>query len=110
MRRPASSVSSDSMAEYPRHFPSHEVAIADAFRVRSLGEDGKGYVARMEVGEVTDLRADPGTTLALVLRRATLLPHEIVGNELPAALKGIQQGHRPIRPREGGRRADFHGG
>src|SRR5262249_1178838 len=44
----------------PRRFPAHEVAIPGALVVRTLTEHGEGDVARMKVGQLADLRCNPG--------------------------------------------------
>jgi hypothetical protein len=78
----------------PRHLPAHEVAVPGALFVRALAKHSEGDVARMNIGQLADLRCNPGAPLALLRRRVAGVPHEIVDNEHPASLKRVQQCHR----------------
>ena len=48
----------------PGHLPAHKVAIAGALFIRALAEHGEGDVARMNIGQLADLRCNPGAPLA----------------------------------------------
>src|SRR5262245_59865880 len=74
----------------PRHLPAHEVAVPDALFVRALAKRGVGNVARMNIAQFTDLRCNPGAALALLWRRLSGVPHEVIGDEDPASLKHVQ--------------------
>jgi hypothetical protein len=52
------------LGRVPRHLPAHEVAVPDAFFVRALAKRGVGDVARMNIGQLADLRSNPGAPLA----------------------------------------------
>src|SRR5437868_5705899 len=66
----------------PGHVPAHEVAVAAAFVVGTLTEDRERDVARVQVGQLRDLRGDPGAALALLRGRMAGVPHEVVGDQL----------------------------
>ena len=83
------------LGRVPRHLPAHEVAVPGALFVRALAKRGVGDVARMNIGQLADLRCNPGAPLALLRRRVAGLPHEVVGDEHPASLKHIQCCDRP---------------
>ena len=46
----------------PRHLPAHEVAVPGALFVRALAKRGVGDVARMNIGQLADLRCIPRCT------------------------------------------------
>ena len=48
----------------------------------------------MNIGQLADLRCNPGAPLALLRRRVAGVPHEVVGDEHPASLERVQQCHR----------------
>jgi len=73
-----------------RASPAHEVAIPGALFVRALAEHGEGDVARMNIGQLVNLRRNPGAPLALLRRRVAGVSHEVVGDEHPASLKRVQ--------------------
>jgi hypothetical protein len=50
----------------------------------------------MQVGQLRDLGGDPRAALALLGRRLTRVPHEVVGDELSAPFERFEQGERPI--------------
>jgi hypothetical protein len=83
-RRPTSSVLSKPRAEYQ----GSEVAVARAFLVWALAEHGEGDVPRMKVGQLADLRRNPGAPFALLRRRAARAPYKVISDEQPATLKG----------------------
>ena len=65
----------------------------EALLVAAFGhavDDGEGDVARMNIGQLADLRCNPGTPLGLLRRGTTGVPHEVVGDEHPASLKRVQ--------------------
>src|ERR1700720_2412014 len=66
------------LGRVPRHLPTHEVAVPGALFVRALAKRGVGDVARMNIGQLADLRCNPGAPLALLRRRVAGLPHEVV--------------------------------
>src|SRR6202023_2389629 len=66
------------LGRVPRHLPAHEVAVPGALFVRALAKRGVGDVARMNIGQLADLRCNPGAPLALLRRRVAGLPHEVV--------------------------------
>ncbi len=50
----------------------------------------------MQVGQLGDLGGDPRAALALLGRGpARHVPHEVVGDELPAPFERLEQGERP---------------
>ena len=56
----------------------------------------------MEAGQLTDLGGIECATFALLRRRATGTPHEIVSNQHLAAFERIQQRHRTLLSDERG--------
>jgi hypothetical protein len=52
----------------------------------------------MQVGQLRDLGGDPRAAFALLGRGPAGVPHEVVGDELPAALERVEQGERPAVP------------
>src|ERR1017187_1747892 len=60
----------------PGHVKAHEVAVAGALFVRALAERSVSDVARMNEGQLADLRGIEGAPLALLRRRAAGVPHE----------------------------------
>jgi hypothetical protein len=60
----------------------------------------------MKVGQLRDLRGNPGAPLALFRRGVAGVPHEVVGNEHLASLKRFQECHRPTFANE--RRGSIH--
>src|ERR1017187_9651732 len=57
------------LGRVPRHLPAHEVAVLGALFIRALAKRGVGDVARMNIGQHSDLRCNPGAPLALLRRR-----------------------------------------
>src|SRR5262249_43471768 len=88
------------LGRVPRHLPAHKAAVTGAFFVWALAEHREGNVTRMNVGQFAHLRCKEGAPLALFRCRATGVPHEIISDKHPAALKGIQQRHRPTLANE----------
>src|SRR5215472_13138538 len=78
------------LGRVPRHLPAHEVAVAGALFVRALAKYGEGDVAGMNIGQLSDLRCNPGAPLALLRRKMSGVPHKVVGDEHPASLKRVQ--------------------
>src|ERR1017187_5128049 len=74
----------------PGHLPAHKVAVPGALFVRALAERGVGDVARMNEGQLADLRCIERAPLALLRRRVACVPHEVVGDQHPASLKRVQ--------------------
>src|ERR1700691_2514095 len=74
----------------PGHLPAHEVAVTGALFVGTLTKRGVGDIARMNIGELANLRCNPRAPLALLRRRMAGVPHEVVSDELSASLKHIQ--------------------
>src|SRR5476649_2526833 len=66
------------LCRIPRHLPAHEVAVPGALVVRALAEHGVGHVARMNIGQLADLRCNPCAPLALLRCRVAGVPHEVV--------------------------------
>jgi hypothetical protein len=48
------------LGRVPRHLPAHEVAVPGALLVRALAKRGVGDVSRMNIGQLADLRCNPG--------------------------------------------------
>ena len=44
----------------------------------------------LNIGQLADLRCNPGAPLALLGRRVAGVPHEVVGDEHPASLKRVR--------------------
>src|SRR6185437_10339455 len=80
----------------PRHVPVHELTVAAALVVGALAEDREGDVPRMQVGQLGDLGGDPGAALALLGGGMAVPPHEVVGDQLPAALERLEQRDRTV--------------
>src|ERR1035438_7107598 len=96
------------LGRVPRHLPAHEVAVPGALFVRALAKRGVGDVARMNIGQLADLRCNPGAPLALLRRRVAGVPHEVVGDEHPASLERVEQRHRAMWANQLRGRIDFH--
>src|SRR3979409_2418699 len=80
--------------------PTRRPTRPDALFVRALAKSGVGDVARMNVGQLADLRRKEGAPLALLRRRVAGVPHEVVRDEQPAILKRVQQRHGPMLANE----------
>ena len=52
----------------------------------------------MQVGQLGDLGGAPRAAFALLGRGSAGVPHEVVGDELPASFERVEQGERPVRP------------
>ena len=52
----------------------------------------------MEVGQLRDVGGVEGAAFALLGRGSAGVPHEVVGDELPAPLERLEQGERPVWP------------
>ena len=74
----------------PGHLPAHEVAVPGALFVRALAECGVSDVARMNKGQLADLRRIEGLALALLRRRVAGVPHKVVGDEYSASFKHVR--------------------
>jgi hypothetical protein len=75
----------------PRHhIPPHEVAVAAALVVRALAEDGEGHVAGVQVRQLQRLAGEECAAFALVGSWQASVPHVVRGEQLSAALKGIE--------------------
>src|SRR5215469_10878514 len=94
-RRPTKRVSSVSWAEY------HGISQPMKSRYRALSSYGpwqktaKVTLREWNIGQLANLGRNPGAPLALLRRRVSGVPHEIVGDEHPTSLKCVQQCHFP---------------
>src|SRR6185437_16410446 len=79
-----------SSGRVPRHVPAHEVAVAAALVVGPLAERREGHVARMQVGQLTDLAVEEGAALALGFGGLVRVPHEEVRDQLASPLEYLQ--------------------
>ncbi len=52
----------------------------------------------MQVGQLRGLGGDPRAAFALLGRGSAGVPHEVVGDELPAPFERFEQGERPVGP------------
>ena len=95
-----------------RHVPAHEVVVADALVVGTRQKHRVGDVTSMKVGQLGNLGVAPRAALALLGRGSTWVPHEIIGDQLPAALEGVEQSDRSVRTRSarGGVHLDHRAG
>ena len=61
----------------------------------------------MKVGQLGDVRRAPGAALALLGRGMACVPHEVVRDQLRAALECVEQRDRAVGADERRRRVDF---
>src|SRR5215467_889947 len=92
----------------PGHLLAHEVAVTGALRVGTLTKHGKCGVTRMEIGQLADLRGNPGAPLALLRRGMAGVPHEIVRDELPTTFERVEKRQRTVRANQRDARVHLH--
>jgi len=85
------------LGRVPGHVPAHEVAVANALLEGALAQRGVGDVTRMQKRQLPNLPVVERAALALLGGRSAGVPHEVVGDELPAALECVQQRDRTVR-------------
>jgi hypothetical protein len=82
----------------PGHLPTQEGAISGALFVGTLAKHSESDVARMEIGQLADLRGDPSATFAPLRRRMAGVPDEVIGNQLPSGQSQSTGCWGPPRP------------